>query len=169
MKKILKDLIQDLDYKNLSTQEVYDKLNEKNIQYIDDSFWTWAGIAELVGNQGAEALRLALNDGGMGWAIHQLGGKGINLSKDDVQNALYYLHSIGVPGMSLLALTVKRNINLLEQNELTNPSLEEIDLSLNELRLNYLKNILEEQAWDRFQAYKIALTNYDGIGREPEL
>jgi hypothetical protein len=169
MKKILKNLIQDLDYKNLSAQQIYDKLNEKNIQYVDNSFWTWAGIAELVGNEGAEALRLALNDGGMGWAIHQLGGKGINLSKDDVQNALYYLHSIGIPGMSLLALTVRRNINLLEQNELIDPTLEQIDLILKELRLDYLKNSLEEQAWDRLQVYRIALTAYDGLGPEPEL
>jgi hypothetical protein len=169
MYAMLKNLIKSLNYKSLSAQEVYNKLKEKNIQYIDDSFWTWAGIAELVGNQGAEALRIALTDGGMGWAVHQLGGKGINLSKDDVQNALYYLHGIGVPGMSLLALAVKRNISILDKHQIST-SIEEIESVLLDLKLEDLINQKIDQARDRFNNYLININSWNGdVNTEPQL
>jgi hypothetical protein len=165
----LTDIIKELDYNNLSDSEVWNILNIKNILFADEEPWTWAGIAEVVGNQGAEELRIALTNGGMGWAVHQLGGKGINLSKDDVQNALYYLHSIGVPGMAALAMTVKRNISALEKFNIQTTE-EDVRLVIKKIKVQDLKHIKEENALDRLQVYREAITLWDGNpDTEPKL
>jgi catechol 2,3-dioxygenase-like lactoylglutathione lyase family enzyme len=106
---------------------------------------------------------------------------GVPLIDDEVQNTFYLLDQAGfVPGARHLAREVKRNISLLEQAriqeriekfhlEIEVPSIEEIEACLFAMKLADLRVLREEQMWDRVQAYRIALTAYDGIGQEPEL
>jgi hypothetical protein len=165
----LTDIIKGLDYNNLNDSEIWNILNLKNVLHLDEDPWTWAGIAEVVGNQGAEELRIALTNGGMGWAVHQLGGKGINLSKEDVQNALYYLHSIGVPGMAALAMTVKRNISILEKFNISTTN-QEVKQIIKNIKLQDLKDLKIEVVLDKVQLYREELTLWDGNPEtEPKL
>jgi hypothetical protein len=103
------------------------------------------------------------------------------LNDVDIQNTFNFLDQVGlVPGARHLAREVKRNISLLEQArikeriekfqiEIEVPSIEEIGTCLFAMKLADLRVLREEQMWDRVQAYKIALTLYDGLGPEPEL
>ncbi len=86
-----------------SAQDAYDAITTASIEVLDEQLYTWAGVALLVGAQGAEALRLALDGNGMGWVVHQLGGSGIQLSNSLVQQALLGFAQAGVPGCSTLA------------------------------------------------------------------
>ena len=91
------------EYAGLSDQQALDKLLEESVQVRDDQLYTWAGVALIVGPQNAEALRLALESNGMGWAVHQLGGSGLQLSNELVQQALLGFAQTGVPGCAELA------------------------------------------------------------------
>jgi hypothetical protein len=166
---MIKEIIKSLEYKSLSAEQVYEKLNEKTIVFIDEEFWTWAGIADIIGNVGAEHLRVALSEGGMGWAVHQLGGKGLVLSREDIQAALYYLNSLNVPGMENLALHVKKNISILEKNNIST-TIEEVQDIINEINLEDLKKSKIDEALDRLYNYKINITSWSGdLENEPKL
>lgn len=167
--KTLESLIKEIDGWYLkSPQDILDILNVKNIEYIDNTPWTWAGVAAVVGNVGAESLRIALENNGMGWAVHQLGGSGLDLSLPDVQNALYYLESLGVSGMENVALSVKRMISVLEKNQI-NTDIEEISKTYLLIKLEKLRrDVLNRNAikWNQFCQ---AVQSWDGTGPEPEL
>ena len=171
-----------------STQEILDTLQEENIPFENTDGFTWKGLASVYipetgrrfGAEGNRALQNVLTHQGDQWLISQL-ATGVPLIDDEVQNTFYLLDQAGlVPGARHLAREVKRNISLLEQArikeriekfhiEIEVPSIEEIEACLFAMKLADWRVLREEQAWDRLQAYKVALTNYPGIGREPEL
>lgn len=167
--KTLNTLIEQINGWNLkSSQEILNILNVKNIEYIDKTPWTWAGIADIVGNNGAESLKTALEKNGMGWSVYQLGGVGLDLSVAEVQNALYYLESIGVVGMKKIALSVKRTISILEQNGL-NPTEAEIEEAKLSLLLEDRKRQLMTASAERWNQFCNAVDAWDGVSTQPEL
>lgn len=97
----LEQLIQAGNY--ASAQEAYQAIITPSAEVRDEQQYTWAGVAKIVGPEAAEALRIALNDNGMGWAVHQLGGTGLQLSDQLVQQALLGFAAAGVPGCAELA------------------------------------------------------------------
>jgi hypothetical protein len=171
-----------------STQEILDTLKAESIPFENHENFTWKGISSVhvpetghrFGRDGCKLLQDMLLANGEPWVVNQL-ANGLVLTDDEIQDTFYYLDSAGlVPGARHLAREVKRNISLLEQArikeriekfhiEIEVPSLEEIEACLFAMKLADWRVLREEQAWDRFQAYKVALTNYPGIGREPEL
>jgi hypothetical protein len=162
-------VIKSLDYKDKTAEQIYSILNDKNIDYTDTNFWTWAGVADVIGNQGAECLRIALSEGGMGWAIHQLGGKGLILSRQDIQQVLYSLHNHGIPGMELLASAVKRKRSILEDKGIV-VTLAEVKEALNYINLQDYRDLKIDQAQDRLYNYKLNMNTWDGNpDTEPKL
>ena len=91
------------EYAGLNAAQCLSKLLASTAEVRDDQLYTWAGVALIVGPQNAEALRLALESNGMGWAVHQLGGSGLQLSNDLVQQALLGFAQAGVDGCAELA------------------------------------------------------------------
>jgi hypothetical protein len=83
--------------------EVAKALNAETVQVTDDALYTWAGVAVIAGPASAEALRMALDANGLGWAVHQLGGSGIQLSHPQTQFFLTQFAAAGVPGCAELA------------------------------------------------------------------
>lgn len=96
------------DWQSKSPEDVLAYLSAESILYEDHQLWTWAGIAQVTGDEGASALCNKLIELNKLWAVHQLGGAGLDLANDEIQQQLYYMHSIGVPGMADLASSVKR-------------------------------------------------------------
>jgi hypothetical protein len=97
----LQNLIQSGNYD--SPQAAYNAITSPSIEVRDDDLYTWAGVALVGGPVAAESLRIALEQNGMGWAVHQLGGAGLQLSNPLVQGALLQLAQAGVPGCAELA------------------------------------------------------------------
>jgi len=185
----LKSLIARIpDWNTKSTQEILDALQAESIPFQNNENFTWKGISLVYipetghrfGREGCRLLQNVLIANGESWIVSQL-ANGLVLTDDEIQTTFYYLDSAGlVPGARHVAREVKRNINLLEQArirdriekfhiEIEVPSIEEIEACLFAMKLADWRVLREEQAWDRLQAYKVALTNYPGIGREPEL
>lgn len=85
----LENLIKSIDsFEQKTAGEIADILNAETVEIRDDQLYTWAGVALLAGPAGAEAFRIALEANGMGWAVHQLGGSGLQLSNPLSQQAL---------------------------------------------------------------------------------
>ena len=144
------------DWQSKTDQQIYDALHSATIQYKDHQLWTWAGVASVAGNAGAEGLLTALQANDMTWAIHQLGGNGLDLSLDPIQSALYALwaNGDGVPNLNLVALAVKRMISPLEDAALT-ATLLQVSLAKSK-RLKYLA------AASRWNSYVSNLSAWNG-------
>jgi hypothetical protein len=159
----LGDLIASIDDWNAKTpSQLHSELTAESIPYRDRTLWTWAGIASVAGNAGAEGLRIALEANNMGWAVHQLGGIGMDLSLDEIQQTLYLLDASGVPGMEEVALAVKRNISKLQQAGIT--------ATLSQVELEQSKRIKILAAAQRYNIYLAAINLWDGGAQtEPTL
>ena len=144
------------DWQSKTDQQLHDALHAETIQYQDHEQWTWAGVAETGGNACAEGLRIALEANNMGWAVHQLGGSGLDLSLDRIQSALYALweDGDGVPNLNLVALAVKRMISPLEDAGIT-ATLSQVSLAKSK-RLKYLS------AASRWNSYVSNLSAWNG-------
>jgi hypothetical protein len=166
---MLSDLITQIpDWQNKSSQQILEVLTTPSIEFIDSTQWTWAGVAAVAGNAGAEGLRVALEQGGMGWAVHQLGGSGLVLSLDTIQAALRMLDANGVPGMGQIADATKRLISIAEQNGIT-VSLGDVDAALVSLQLQARRSELITNGASRWNAFCSAVDLWDGVAAEPEL
>jgi len=120
----LQSLIQQGSYD--SAQAAYDAITTPSVERRDDQLYTWAGVALLAGAVGAESLRVALEQNGMGWAVHQLGGSGLQLSNPLVQQALLGFASANVPGCADLAATGISTITPWQRDGISEPSLEDV-------------------------------------------
>lgn len=150
-------------WQNLEVREIWTLLTAKSIEVTDDRLYTWAGVAQVAGPDAAEKIRIALEKNGAGWAVHQLGGSGIPLSDPQAQAMLRLLDAAGVPGCAELAAIGRRMISPLEQaGGEGDVALERVDVALQ-------KALLSDLAADRYQAYRQALSRWNGDGRPPEL
>lgn len=155
-------LIETLEnWQNKTAEDIHAELSAATVPVEDHELYTWAGVALIAGDEGASALCSALIQGGKLWAVHQLGGKGLDLASDEVQQQLLYLDSVGVPNMAKLAAAVKRSISRFEEAGIE-ATVEEVDLAKR-------RRVLEDAATDRLQAYREALSGWDGIEAEPVL
>lgn len=156
-------LIQQIpNWQTRTAEEIVSLLNDPVILVADQSMYTWAGVATIVGPVGAESLRLALDANNMGWVVHQLGGSGIQLSHPDVQMALAGFAAAGVPGADLLKATGVRHVSEMQRAGLDPADVASVQLAIR-------KQILEDAATDRLQAFREALSSWDGVAQEPVL
>jgi len=110
----LAELIVSVDeWQDKSPVELLAKLSEPTELIEDREPYTWGGVAEVIGDANAGALCDALIASNKLWAVHQLGGRGLDLARSDVQQQLLYLDSVGVQGMKSLAEHVRKIISKL--------------------------------------------------------
>lgn len=140
------------------------KLNEQSIVVSDDQQYTWAGIAVLAGPLAAEQLRVALEQNGMGWAVHQFGGTGLQLTNPLIKGAIESFIAAGIPLQPVLDAVLST----------TSPAVrglgqEVTEQEIADYRLAQTKKQLEDAAVDRLQTYREALSAWDGNGESPVL
>lgn len=129
----ISNLIQRIpDWQTKTPEQLLAALSDPSILVEDHSLWTWAGIASVAGDAGASVLHQKLTEMGKGWVIAQLGGAGLDLANEEIQQQLYCFDSIGVPGMATLALATRKQISQLEQSGLT-ATVQEVAEALDDL------------------------------------
>jgi hypothetical protein len=151
------------DWQTKTIDEVWAELNELAWEYLDNDNYTWGGVADVLGNESTEALRIALESGGSKWAVYALGGQpGLQLTRDDIQGKLYWLESQGVvPNASKLAKHVKRTASLLELHKL-NPPKELVATVLSGMQLGVKKRIKKAAKATQYNLDIVAIDNWDG-------
>jgi hypothetical protein len=151
------------DWQTKTINEVWAELNELAWQYLDNDNYTWGGVADVLGNDSTEALRIALEGGGSKWAVYALGGQpGLQLTRDDIQGKLYWLESQGiVPNASKLAKHVKRTASLLELHKL-NPPKELVATVLSGMQLGVKKRAKKIAKATQYNLDIVAIDNWNG-------
>jgi hypothetical protein len=158
----LQSLIQSGNYE--SPQAAYNAITSPTIEVRDDDLYTWAGVALVGGPVAAESLRIALEQNGMGWAVHQLGGSGLQLSNPLVQGALLQLAQAGVPGCAELASTGISFVTPWQQAGIEQPTLEQVTTAWNAWKAETDLANLRESLRIRFDA----VLNQVGTGEQPQ-
>ena len=121
----LEQLIQTGNY--ASAQEAFTAITAASVEVRDNQLWTWAGIAQLAGDETADALEQYLVSVGRTWVISQLGGRGLPLSDAKIQELLLGLAPT-IPGCAILAaqgLSLKSPWQVAGLNQA--PTLQEIE------------------------------------------
>jgi len=96
----LQSLIANGNYE--SAQAAYDAITTPSVEVRDDQLYTWAGVADLVGPEAAENLRIKFDTNGLGWVSLQLGGLGLPLTDNRVRLAMAGFVQMGVVGCDVL-------------------------------------------------------------------
>lgn len=163
----LMQLIQTIDGFD-GMDEVATVLRTESVEVRDDQLYTWAGVALLVGPTNAEALKSALEANGAGWAVHQLGGSGIQLSNVLTQGMLDAFIAAGLTFCQVLKSTGIHYITPLASNGLTVTD-QEIAAALLVAKLAKRKRDLRSNWQSRFDMATTAIDAWDGSGSEPSL
>lgn len=140
------------------------KLNAATIEHVDNDLYTWAGIALHCGHEACEQLRVAMDSNNMGWAVHQLGGSGLQISSPLVKPVIEGFIAAGIALQPLLDAVFA---SVSPAMEFLGASVVEQDIA--DYRLSALKKHLEDIAVDSLQAYREALASWDGTGDAPVL
>lgn len=143
------------------------KLNAPSIVISDDELYTWAGIALVAGPEAAEMLRVALEQNNMGWAVHQFGGSGLQLTNPLVRGALEQFILAGVPLQSLLDAT-QYNISPAQKligREVTEEEVFNYRLARRKTQLNADAKTYFN---DKIRLYHKAIALWDGLTDEPQ-
>ena len=159
----LRSLIEQLGSDKTATELVV-LLNAESVEVRDNQLYTWAGVALAVGPTNAEYLRLALESNGIGWAVHQLGGSGIQLSLDLTQGMLNQFAQGGVPGCAELALIGVHHVSPFVANGGEGlVTTEQVQAALLEIQ----KESLIGTARDTFEQYRVTVSEWNGVGDPP--
>ena len=146
----LSNLVRSGDY--ATAQAAFDAITTPSIEVRDDQLYTWSGVALTIGPQAAEGLRLALLANGLGWVVHQLGGLGIQLSNELVQQALLGFAQAGLPGCADLAAKGISHITPWQSAGLTEPTLADVESAFAEVEAEKAKEALRlrlDAAWNQ--------------------
>jgi hypothetical protein len=164
------------DWTARSPESIYAELSEPSIQFVDQQDWTWKGIATVIvpetgqrfGASGCKLLQDVLLATGQQWLVTQL-SNGMPLYDPEVQAFLRGVHDSGlVPGAKHVADAVYRIISPLERHYIST-TLEDVANVHVQLMLDQYKNSKIDDKQDRLQAYREAMTIWDGNPEtEPE-
>lgn len=159
----LKALIEELG-SDKTAAELVALLNAQTVEVVDPQLYTWAGVALIAGPDGAENFRIALEANGMGWAVHQLGGSGLQLSHPLTQQALTAFAAANVPGAALLKAAgihyVSPYVNDGGEGLVT-------ESQVNAALLQLQKEQLIETARNTFETYRVTVNEWNGVGNPP--
>ena len=168
----LQDAIQAIgNWENFSAEQLHAMLTTPSVEYVDERNYTWGGVADVLGNDSTEALREALEAGGSKWAVFALSGNpGLQICRSDIQQKLYMLDESGaVPGVAVLAKHVRRLVSPLDVLGIL-ATLEDVQVTLQEMKLAAIKQVKEDGWNDRLQAAREKLTVWNGDpSTEPQL
>jgi len=157
------------DWKTKTASQLVDLLNDSTVVQIDSDLYTWAGVALVVGPQGADLLRLALESNGVTWAVYQLGGTGLQLSHPTTQAMLNQFAASGVPGAEELALAGIHYVSPAQNAGLSPATLSDVEAAVALLNLQTTKQVIEDDWSNRLQSAREALSSWDGTGEAPVL
>jgi hypothetical protein len=145
-------------------ESVLNIFNTPSILVEDNDLYTWAGIALVAGPEAAEMLRVALEQNNVGWAVHQFGGTGLQLTNPLVMQMITMFIQNGIP-LQPLVDHVHNYISL--SKKYFDRDLTEEDIHT--CKVIELKKRLEDEAINRLQSFREALSLWDGDGQEPVL
>jgi len=120
----LQSLIQQGSYD--SAQAAFDAITTPSVERRDDQKYTWAGVADLIGPEATEGLRIKFDTSGFGWVSLQLGGLGIQLSDARVQLVLLGFAQANVAGCATLAAKGISLVAPWQSAGITEPTLEDV-------------------------------------------
>lgn len=169
----LQGYIVNQSWTNRTAQQIFDELTTKTATVVDSAKYTWSGIADVVGEESTEAIRVALEANGLGWVVPQLGGAGLTLSDARVQAALGALATAGVPGCQTLKDRVVQQRS--KWNSLTpddEPTLSAVETALAgavvaKAKLDALA-VGKAAMLSRWGEFEAAISLWDGTGNAPE-
>ena len=121
----LQNLIQSGNYD--SPQAAYDAITSPTIEVRDNQSYTWGGVADLIGPEAAEKLRIKFDTSGLGWVSLQLGGLGLPLTDSRVRLALTGFMQAGVEGCDVLLNKGITMIAPYQQANIEQPTLEQVE------------------------------------------
>ncbi len=168
---MLKQLIRQIPgWKDMILTELTDYLNVENIEVKDEQLYTWAGIALLAGPVNAEYLKVALEQNNLSWAVHQLGGTGLQLSNPLIQQVLLSFHQAGIPGCLELANVGIKRISMWTKAGGKYPiSTDKVDEARKELIIEELRESKLMEASREYNKFLDFINSWDGTGEEPNL
>lgn len=162
--KTLQTLIQEVpNWKQLTPQEILARLEQKNVHYVDPKTYRLVDIAKLIGDENMPAFLKVVKDSGYDWMITEA-ASGVRLGDDPINTRLKLLNH---PVALTLANHTNRMVSLLEQHGITTTQ-EEVTSIKASLLLEEYKQSKVDNYQDRLQAYREAMTAYNGTGLEPE-
>ncbi len=109
-----------------SPQAAYDAITTPSVEVRDEQNYTWGGVADLIGPEAAENLRIKFDTNRLGWVSLQLGGLGIQLSDARVQLVLLAFAQANVAGCATLAAKGISLVAPWQSAGITEPTLEEV-------------------------------------------
>lgn len=143
-------------------------LNAQTVEVVDEQLYTWAGIALIAGPDGAENFRIALEANGMGWAVHQLGGSGLQLSHPLTQQALTAFAAANVPGSALLKAAGIHYVSpYVSDGGIGLVTEQQVQAELNVILLQAQKQQLLESGAEVWNSFVNAVDAWDGVGDPP--
>ena len=110
-----------------SPQAAYDAITTPSVERRDDQKYTWAGVADLIGPEATEGLRIKFDTSGFGWVSLQLGGLGIQLSDARVQLVLLGFAQANVAGCATLAAKGISLVAPWQAAGITEPTLSDVE------------------------------------------
>lgn len=165
----LRTLIENLGA-DKTAAELVALLNAQSVEIIDEQLYTWAGVALIAGPDGAENFRIALEANGMGWAVHQLGGSGLQLSHPLTQQALAAFEAGNVPGASLLKAAGIHYVSpYVADGGVGLVSEPQVQAELDLILLQAQKQSLIDSGAQAWNAFVNAVDAWDGVGDPPVL
>jgi hypothetical protein len=162
----INQLIQSLpSWQTSTTEKVWQDLSAKTIKKADSRKWKSIDLAKLIGWNQVDDFFSYLAQNKCQWVVDLAAGDGLEIGDDPV-NAV--LRGFNNPVCQQLADLGIYYVSMLEDAGIETTK-ELIDVVIKSMKLADLRELREEQAWDRIQAYKEAWTKYDGVGPEPKL
>lgn len=160
----LQTLIEEVpNWRQLAPQEILACLEQKTVHYVDPKTYRLDDIAKLIGDVNMNTFLDVVRAAGYDWMITQA-ASGFYPYEDPINSRLRLLNH---PLSLQIANHTNRMISLLEQHNITTTQEEVASIKASLLLEEYKRSKIDGYQ-DQLQAYREAMTGWNGIGPEPE-
>jgi hypothetical protein len=146
------------NWQALTDQELVEAATSRHLAWADPDKWTLLGIASLIGPQNVSAFLSFLSEINYAWVGTQAAGAGVPIG-DEAFNAA--MRAIDHPFCQAIADAGRKQISLCESQGLANDGAKVI-AAANAMKLEELKKQKLKVGATRWNAYNIAIENWDG-------
>lgn len=155
----LAELIEGVDgWRELPTLFVWDKLNEKTVQFVDGDWWSLLGLANIIGAGNVKPFIDYLDSIGLGWVGVQAAGRGVPIGNAEINTLLL---SLNRPDANAIAQAGRRMVSPLEFHGLK-LSYEIFSTALAGLKLGAIKREKKALKSQQYNLDIAAIENWDG-------
>lgn len=133
---------------------------------VDTDFWTWAGIAELVGPTNTTILSQTIRGNQLDWAADQLAGKGMQLGHPMVQAMMDQFIAAGLTFCSVIKAKPFKTRGEIAGINATD---QQIEAELAAVALAASKQSIYAAGAVTYNAWVSAVDAWDGTGQPPQL